>query len=1355
MSRVLLALSLCSFLATAAGGAPLAVTGSVRTVDDGGVAEARVLLVPMLSNFDWARQILDGRTRPAAVATATTGDDGRFALEAPGPAVFRVIVEAPGHVPMRLFPLAVVESIELPPATLAPDLAVSVQVRDAEGRPAAGVWVLAKSADPAFWGDVAIDGWRVGSRIARSDELGRVVLARARGERLTLQGFSTGAVDGTTAQALETAVLLAPARGSARLIEVRDEQGRPVEGLAVSAGDSAWPMGLTDGDGHLELRGRWSAPLALRLFAADGRSQTHVVEPAVEAEGPVAITFYPPVRIAGKVRDATTRRPLAGALVWPGADPGRAVVADALGELELVSPPGRRYWLQAGATGYLAQAQWIERGGGERGGQPPRETFSLRPSTVARGEVVGAEDAPLPGVELVVSAAVPGSRPQGFHPDRAVSRAISDPRGRFRLPALRPDGSYELRAAKPGYSVRTVPLARPGHATKDLRIVLTRARPGFGRVVDVEDRPIEGVEIEVRPVNAEERPAEPWTARSDDGGRFELLDAAAPRLDVSARHPDHTPLVVRGIEVEPGQGPIDLGTLVLEPGISITGRITDPRDQPIEGVDVWIARDRGRALTLRARRILQGEPRTATGADGRFTVGELEAGESFHLFFDRQGYQTSSLRGVVAPPPEPLTVVLEPASQVRGRVEDADGEPIAGAVVSLRGRAMEPGALELPQRDHGDSYSAHTDERGDFELDEVVPGDLELDAVAPGFQPSPPRRFTLAAGEAADGLVLTLERGAVLEGRVTDAEGEGVAGARLAIDRASATSGSDGDYQLDGLATGASRLRIQHPGYNRLEEELTIEAGNNAADWVLEGGWPVAGQVLDEDGAPVAGAHVQLRLRERRGRRHYRVISGDDGAFTVAAVAAGRYDAQAEKAGYAPAELEDAFEVVDGPVEDVELRLGPGASIVGHVLGLDFEDLAAVQVRAEHDGRGSRPATVDYEGGYAIHDLGPGDWLVKAWLHGGRRQTEARVVIAPGDREVTRDLEFGRGLTLSGVVLLGEAPLPGTDVSLRGYDVAVRRSVVTDYQGAFELHDLEPGRYRIDASNSRELVLHNRDLELYDHREVVIRIESARLSGRVVSASGGEPVAGARVEIQKMLGGDGTEPGSLITLASNESGAFTVARLGAGRYRLAASHEGFAPAERMLDVEAGVDLQGLELALSPTEGLDLRLRLASGATAPSARLSVLDPAGNPVHLDSRYLDEQGLAHFPSAPAGTWDLLVDVPGGVVQRLTAVQVPSETPLDVVLADAARLDVRVPELVRANLVGSLSAIDPAGEPFLGLGPHGTLLASWPMPGGSGRLEGLPPGTWTLRATAPDGRAWETLVTAIAGAELRVDLE
>ncbi|MCP4657535.1 MAG: hypothetical protein GY856_19185, partial [bacterium] len=200
--------------------------------------------------------------------------------------------------------------------------------------------------------------------------------------------------------------------------------------------------------------------------------------------------------------------------------------------------------------------------------------------------------------------------------------------------------------------------------------------------------------------------------------------------------------------------------------------------------------------------------------------------------------------------------------------------------------------------------------------------------------------------------------------------------------------------------------------------------------------------------------------------------------------------------------------------------------------------------------------------------------------------------------------------------------------------VAVSRPDVTDHQGAFRSQDLRPGRYRLVVSNHPEQLLHNEDLELVGDRELLIEIATAQVSGSVISATSSRSLADALIYMQQLLG-DGSQPGSLITVATDPEGAFAFGRLSAGRYRLTVRKDGYAPFEQILDVEAGAVVDALELLLSPTQGLDIIIRLASGRSPSPATVSVLDPSGRLVLTETRNVGPDGYVRFATVPPGTW------------------------------------------------------------------------------------------------------------------------
>ncbi|MEE8525356.1 MAG: carboxypeptidase-like regulatory domain-containing protein [Thermoanaerobaculia bacterium] len=495
-----------------------------------------------------------------------------------------------------------------------------------------------------------------------------------------------------------------------------------------------------------------------------------------------------------------------------------------------------------------------------------------------------------------------------------------------------------------------------------------------------------------------------------------------------------------------------------------------------------------------------------------------------------------------------------------------------------------------------------------------------------------------------------------------------------------------------------------------------------------------------------------MRLRALTASRSYEARAGDDGRFSIERAAEGSYDVEARKRGYATAEIFEAFEVAGAPVDGLQIVLRAGASVVGHVLGLTFEELAAVQVEARRNGQQGREGSVAYDGRYEVADLSAGDWQLLARVPGSGRQAEARVTIERGIDQLVRDLEFGGGLVLQGRVSHRGQSLGGADVSLTGLDVATRRTVTTDHEGGFRFDDLQAGNYRLDAVHRAELLVHGEELELSSDRTVDIDIWTAAARGTVTSAAGaGAPLAGAVVSLQRFGPASGDLEGPLFTAGTESDGRFQVVRLGEGSYRVVVRKVGFLPAEETADVFAGVDLDSLDFALTPADGLDVFLQLASGRRVPTASVHVFDGAGQLVQTEIQPVAEDGHVRF-SLAAGSWDVLVSAPGAVARRI-AVTVPSEAQA-VVLQESALLRIRVPALMESNRTGTLTLSGPDGRLVESVDASGTLRRDWSVPGGVASIDGVPAGVWTLELVA-DGQTWRQTATLAAGLESEVTLQ
>ncbi len=1319
---------------------PIRVGGLVTTPEGHPVAAARAELAPLTDSFQRAMTMLEKGRDSEPVAVARSDAEGRFLLTAPGPGVWTVVVRAEGRMPMRYFPLPLVSSVELAPVRLLKDEGVHIEL--AGGVDTAEVWVMATCSDGDFWRPQSARGWQADVRLGRGGA-GDVYLARARGEPLDLHLLRPGRLPRT---------IPAPDSGKARLsgegspsqgrqwIEVADPLGERLAGVVVANADLGWPLGRTGEDGDLSLDGVESLPLSLVLLAADGSSATVELQPAVgDGDGPVRLILPPAQSAAGRVVDRRDSRPVAGALVWPGHDPGGFDLTDAEGRYKFPAPADKRFWLQAEAAGYLPRIGGIG-----------TDVLELIAASELAGEVADTGGRPLSGVQLSAEVARSGKHPRALRLDAAVTRSLSDGQGRFLLRGLAAGGSYQLTVAKPGFVTVKVPVeVSPPEHRRPLRVVLERVRVASGRVVDVDESPIAKVAVLIT-ATGETRRRRARPLLTDATGRFELAHKLPPVVDLEALKQGFAPLAVRGVEIPPGEGPIDLGTLVLVAGAKLHGRVAEPDGEPIAGASVWIDEDGG--PTRPAPELLRaGEPATETDAQGLFRIEDLPPRQKVHLAFGHEEYLSTEVLGVELPHPDPIEVTLEPGAALRGRVMNEDDEAIVGARVRARPRQPAPGTVAVIANDAGESKSVRTGAFGEFVISGMAAGEMEVEAAASGFQPSSPLAVEVPDGGSVDGLELVLARAAVIHGRVTDRWDEPIAEALVLLPRSSARTNAEGWYRLDQAPPGLLTVEVRHLGYRSLTRQLEVEPGENVADFVLDGGLGVTGHVVDESGAPVPGAGVGLRLRGLGDARSYRTNADAGGLFEFPAVVSGRYDLEAEGEGYGAVTLEDHVVVHGAPVEGIVVELPGSVSVSGRLVGLSFEELSAANVVAE-SGERSLAGSVDYDGGYRIVDLGPGAWLLKAWLRGGSRQAQARLVIEPGVRQVERDLEFGDGLTLTGTVVYGDAPLSGTTVTLTAVAASVQRSVATDRDGGFRLEDLEAGSYHLALDNARELITHYQEVELSADRHLDIEIATVRLRGRVVSAETSEPIAGAQVTVQRMLGPDGTQPGPVVGLVAGPEGTFEVERAAAGWQRLTARKAGYAPGEETLELRSGDEVT-VELSLSPTAGLELVVSLASGARPSYAAVIVHDPSGRPVTSESARVVDDGHARFHTVPPGTWDLLVTAPGGAVKRIQAT-VPGES-LPVVLADAGRLQVRVPSLHGSDRRAILTVVEANGPTFLGLDAGGVLRQQWEVVNGLATVDGIPAGLWTLQVVDAAGQRWEGTHQTPGGGSVEALLE
>ena len=254
-------------------------------------------------------------------------------------------------------------------------------------------------------------------------------------------------------------------------------------------------------------------------------------------------------------------------------------------------------------------------------------------------------------------------------------------------------------------------MGEPADSTRSGRIA--------GAVVDETDVAMPDTSVTAQRVTQDRfrRQRQSWATRTDAEGRFALV-LPEGTYDVRATIEGKVPAQAAGVTT----GTDDLTLRFDTKGGMIAGQVTG-RGVPIASFIVVVSRAIGR---LEERAILT---RSFIDPDGAFIVGPLAAGD-YLVRVVASGHAPSRARKatVAIGGTERLNWSLSEGVRLVGRVvNDADGEAVAGAQVSLESNSV-GGTLPIPVE-----APATTDAQGQFTLSGIPPGLFSVQARAAGF----------------------------------------------------------------------------------------------------------------------------------------------------------------------------------------------------------------------------------------------------------------------------------------------------------------------------------------------------------------------------------------------------------------------------------------------------------------------------------------------------------------------------------------------------------------------------------------------------------------------------------------------
>ncbi len=1331
----------------------VAVGGRVVALGGDPLPGVEVQLLPLVDSFHRSAMDFDGIS-VEPVGRALTDDDGHYRLTAPGAGLWRIVIQAPGFVPVAADLMPLIEPRELADAELSPDEGITVKVVDPGGAPVAGASVrIGRDTSRLRFGQRL---WNPTERRGTTGDDGTVRLARDAAERAAVSVLADGHpyVERTGLSGTATRVELP--RGKRIPLVVRDGEGRPVAGALVQIEDQ--PVGRTDEEGLIAVHAAKGKPRELHVLAADDRQLQAKLTSDLPSDKPHPLVLEDRLAVSGRLIDGQSRKPVEGALVWDRENPAGAVKADRAGGFALAAPAGSRLQVTGGAAGYMnaSRVEFLLNGDGR-----PGPTLVLEPAAAIEGTVVDDAGTPVAGAQVELKEKqTPGMfRISIGGNDDGDPRALTNAKGKFRIGPVSPDKAYDLKARAEGFAptVTVVRDLEPYRTKQGVRVPLERGQAITGRVVDGESSPIAEASVQLEKAQArgghgmmrmmDGGDPDRFTGTSDSEGRFEVRGVPAGTYDVTVKRPGFAKARVDGVEMAEGDKPVDVGDVTMQPGERLHGYVVDGEGLPVEGAEISVAEAGGPKMMMMVGP--GGPPRDEKPAavsdpSGFFQLEDLSPTATYDISASRGGYLGGNAAGLQLPRTEPVELKLEPASDITGKVLDPEGNPIAGANVNMtRSTSIEMGGSAMQMMMMS---SEETDSEGVFLFEDQRPGTVSLAATASGWQEAKLQDIEVPKGEDLS-VDLPLKPGSIVEGRIFAADGRAAIGARVSKVqeggqgmRMGGMGGSPSDgsgyYRLEGLVPGTVSIEATHDDYPRVVKDIEVKEGLNALDLHFEGGQEVTGIVMDEEGKTVGGAAVRL-VPAGRFYGGPETTSNGDGSFTMPGVPDGDYSLRADAEGYASAREDTTISVSGQPVAGLEIRMSKGATIVGQIVGLSEDEYSRVAVSASGSLLfGGESSPIDRNGNFRIENMRPETYTVVGSVANSGRQAREKVTIEPGALEVSVTLTFGGGLTLSGRAVQGETPIADSIVYTQGIDVDHSGWNETDSAGEFTIEGLEAGKYKVRLQNWQTGLSYAEEVDITSNRDIELKVPTAQVRGRILDASDRQPLAGVTVTLEA------AEPDPQRwrpdrSGTTDMDGRFTLDAVGDGSWRMKATKQGYAADSRSINVQFDRAMEEVQLSLDPTEGLVLEARLPGGAVPDELQVAVLDPSGAAVTSGSFATGESGRVRLSSVPPGSWELIVSGYGAGTTNLTA-QAPGPA-VAVQLQPATSLKVRIPDLQSTPGVATVRVKDGNGRPFRSLGWQGSPRSEWRITDGTIDFRSLPPGSWTVEITAADGRAWQ----------------
>ena len=633
-----------------------------------------------------------------------------------------------------------------------------------------------------------------------------------------------------------------------------------------------------------------------------------------------------------------------------------------------------------------------------------------------------------------------------------------------------------------------------------------------------------------------------------------------------------------------------------------------------------------------------------TTSTGIIVIANLPIGDGYSVIASSDGYGSSGEDKVTVSSGTVSELNLQKLSNrygsIKGRVVDANGDPIESATVSI-------------SSSDGNSYTLTTSKDGTFSKTDVAVGTYTVSAGKADFLTTTlPQTYTVESSlitEIKDDIVL-VSRYADIAGKVSYADKEDASNISVTIEDdkgrtlGTVVTGSTGSYSFK-VESGTYYIRANAQGYFESSKVVNVVSGNDYTvelEDIRSRYGSIKGRVVDASGSPIGSASVNISSDDGN---FYTLTTSNDGTFCKTDVVIGTYSISVSKVDYLVATLPVTYTIESSLVTEIKdnvVLVSKYAQIRGKASFIGKNDASNISVTIEDsEGRILGTIVTGATGEYSFK-VESGTYRLRANSQGCFESYRVFTVVAGNSYDVdVNGLVLMYGSVSGKVQDQNGVTIEGATIRLVSVDGSSIYTCTSTSDGSFSNKQVLVGDYSVYVGKTGfQTVALPLEYGIESSMDTSIGVvtltsEYAEISGSV-GYSDRTDSSGILVTIEDSSGK------TIDSATVGSSGAFSF-RVSAGTFTITANVDGYAEASKTITVVAekaySIDLGRVNTLYGLITGkvFDADGNAVSGAVV---NLTNMDVAGDAVTLST---NENGEFSSSTVPIGTYTISITKSG----------------------------------------------------------------------------------------------------------------